>query len=84
MKFKLFTRVALTQNIPDENLFTGDVGVVVEHHLATKFYPEGYEVEFFTGDGDTLTVVSVPENKIRAVTGNDVFHVREKAALEEI
>ena len=51
MKFKLFTRVVLTQNIPEENLFTGDVGVVVEHHPATKFYPEGYEVEFFTGDG---------------------------------
>jgi len=81
MKFKPFTRVVLTQNIPYENLFGGDVGVVVEHHPATKLYPEGYEVEFFTGDGDTLTVVSVPVKKMRAVTANDVFHVREKTAI---
>jgi len=41
MKFKLFTRVVLTQNIPDENLFTGDVGVVVEHHPATNSIRKG-------------------------------------------
>ena len=29
-------------------------------------------------------VVSLPVKTMRAVTGNDVFHVREKAALEEI
>ncbi len=81
MKFKLFTRVVLTQNLPNENLFAGDVGVIVEHHPATKFYEEGYEVEFLTGDGDTLTVVSLPEKNIRAVTGHDVFHVREKATI---
>lgn len=78
MKFKLFSRVILKQDIPDENLFAGDVGVIVEHHPATDFYPEGYEVEFFTADGDTLTVISVPATKLRTVTGNDVFHVREK------
>ena len=79
MKFKLFTCVVLTQNIPDEDLFAGAVGVIVEHHPATKFYPQGYEVEFFSGDGDTL-VVSVPATNIRSVTENDIFHVREKGA----
>lgn len=78
MKLKLFSRVILRQNMPDENLFAGDVGVIVEHHPATEFYPEGYEVEFFTADGDTLTVVSVPTTLLRTATGNDVFHVREK------
>ena len=78
MKLKLFSRVILKQNIPDEKLFAGDVGVIVEHHPATDFYPEGYEVEFFTADGDTLTVVSVPATLLRTATGNDVFHVREK------
>jgi hypothetical protein len=78
MKFKLLSRVILKQDMPEENLFAGDVGIIVEHHPATSFYPEGYEVEFFTADGDTLTVVSVPETKLRTATGNDVFHVREK------
>ena len=78
MKFPLYTRVILTQNIPEENLFTGDVGVIVEYHPTTDLYPEGYEVEFFTANGNTLTVVSLPANKLRSVTGNDVFHVRDR------
>lgn len=79
MKFKLFSRVVLTQNVLEENLFAGDVGIVVEHHPATDHYSEGYEVEFFAANGDTLVAVSLPAEKLRAVTGNDVFHVREKA-----
>lgn len=79
MKFQLFSRVVLKENIPEENLFAGDVGVVVEYHPESEFYPEGYEVEFFAANGETLTVVSLPATKLRAVTGNDVFHVREMA-----
>ena len=77
MKFQLFTRVILTQDVPEENLLAGDVGVIVEYHPATSHYPEGYEVEFFAVNGDTLTVVSLPITKLRPATRNDVFHVRE-------
>lgn len=78
MIFKLFSRVVLTQNVLEENLFAGDVGIVVEYHPATGHYSEGYEVEFFAANGDTLVVVSLPAKKLRSVTGNDVFHLREK------
>ena len=51
----------------------------MEHHPATDFYTEDYEVEFFTADGDTLTLISVPATLLmRVATGNDVYHIREK------
>ena len=77
MTFPLFSRVILTRDLLDEGLITGDVGTVVEHHPETERYPEGYEVEFFAGNGQTLAVVSVPVSALRAATGKEVLHVRE-------
>ncbi len=80
MTFPLFSRVILTQNIPEENLLIGDMGTVVEYHPGTDEYPEGYEVEFFSGNGETLTVVSIPGAALRLATNKDVIHVRQLVA----
>jgi hypothetical protein len=49
----------------------------IEHHPGTAEVPEGYQVEFFTGNGETITVVSIAANALRSATHNDVLHVRE-------
>jgi len=82
MTFPLFSRVVLAHDVPEENLVAGDMGTIVEHYPATDEHPEGYEVEFFAGNGDTLAVVTVPANKLRAATRHDVLHVRENAAID--
>ena len=43
-------------------------------------YSEGYEVEFFAGNGETIAVVSVPVSALRAATRQDVLHVRQLSA----
>lgn len=80
MSFPLFSRVILSQNLPEENLFAGDIGIIVEHHPATHDYPEGYEVEFFAANGETLSVVSIPATALRSARRNDVLHVRQLIA----
>ena len=60
MSFPLFSRVILIQDIAEENLIAGDMGTVVEFHPPTEHYPEGYEVEFFAGNGETIAIVSIP------------------------
>lgn len=80
MTFPLFSRVILSIDLPEEHLMTGDVGTIVEHHPATTAYPEGYEVEFFAGNGETLAVVSVPATALRLATREDVMHVRPLVA----
>jgi len=76
MTLPLFSRVILTQDIREHELVAGDMGTIVEHHPATSEYPEGYEVECFAGNGDTIAVVSVPVTGLRQATSHDVMHVR--------
>jgi hypothetical protein len=80
MTFPLFSRVVLSVDLPEEQLMAGDMGAIVEHHPATAAYPEGYEVEFFAGNGETLAVVSVPATALRQATRKEVMHVRPLVA----
>lgn len=79
MTLPLFSRVILTQDIREHELVPGDMWTIVEHHPATREYPEGYEVECFAGNGDTIAVVSVPATGLRQVTSQDVMHGRRLA-----
>ena len=74
-----FQRVVLTQDLPDEGLRAGDVGVVVEHYPAREQVPEGYELEVFAAGGQTIAVVSVPSTAVREATEHEVLSVREMA-----
>lgn len=80
MSFPLFSRVILIQDIAEESLIAGDMGTVVEFHPATEHYPEGYEVEFFAGNGETIAVVSSPATALRTATRQDVLHARQLSA----
>ena len=76
MTFDLFQRVVLTRDLPKEGLRAGDVGVVVEHYPARGHTPEGYELEFFTANGQTVAVVSVPADQVREASDHEVLSVR--------
>jgi hypothetical protein len=39
--------------------------------------PEGYELEVFAGNGQTIAVVSVPESAVQEATKREVLSVRE-------
>jgi hypothetical protein len=58
-------------------LKAGDVGVIVEHYPPRKGTPEGFELEFFSASGKTVTVVSVPASGIRKAAEGEVLSVRE-------
>jgi hypothetical protein len=80
MTFLLFSRVILSADLPEEQLIAGDMGTIVVHHPATAADPEGYAVEFFAGNGETLVVVSVPATALRHATRKEVMHVRPVVA----
>ncbi|MBI4602966.1 MAG: DUF4926 domain-containing protein [Planctomycetes bacterium] len=79
MRFVLFERAVLTQDLPEEGLKAGDVGVVVEHYLARQGVPEGYELELFSASGKTIAVVSVPASGLRQAREAEVLSVRALA-----
>jgi len=79
MTLALAQRVVLTQDLPKEGLRAGDVGVIVEHYVARADVPEGYELEVFAANGQTVAVVSVPASAVREATEREVLSVRDMA-----
>jgi hypothetical protein len=66
--------VALTRDLPGSSLAAGDIGTVVH-----RYEQDGYEVEFVTGNGDTVAVVTLLPNDIRPLEPTDILHARRLA-----
>ena len=63
--------VALVADLPEHGLKPGDVGTVVLAHGDA-----GYEVEFMTLGGETLTVACLSAQQIRPIGRREIAHVR--------
>lgn len=68
--------VVLTTDLADHGLTAGDIGTVVMVHG----HGQGFEVEFTTLEGATLTVASLDAADVRAVDHNEIAHARAVAA----
>lgn len=64
--------VVLTEALPEQGLQSGDVGWVVMVHAGGA----GYEIEFVTLSGATISVVTVPSSAVRAVQEREIAHAR--------
>src|SRR6266852_218578 len=64
--------VVLTESLPEQGLQAGDVGWVVLIHAGGG----GYEVEFVTLAGETVSVVTVPARAVRPVRAKEIAHAR--------
>ena len=65
--------VALTCDLPEQQLKRGDVGTVVLIHgngLA-------FEVEFVGYDGHTVALITLEHHQVRALQASDIPHARE-------
>lgn len=77
-KIKLYQRVALKSDLPEESLHKGDVAVVVEQLPATPATggEEGYALEVFNAVGETIAVVMVPTSAVQPLTEEEILQVR--------
>lgn len=80
MKYELFARVALREDLPEHGLRRGDVATLVEFHSGRPGQESGYSLEVFNAVGDTVAVVTVRESQIEPLTANELLHVRPLAA----
>jgi hypothetical protein len=65
--------VVLMQDLTGASLKAGDIGTVVHVHRGGA----GYEVEFMTLAGETISVATLLPSQIRAISRRDIAHVRE-------
>lgn len=78
MKFPLFSRIVLSEDIPAASLCRGDLATIVEHYETPGVEP-GYEIEVFDATGHTVAVVTVGESQIEAPRSNERPCVRLEA-----
>lgn len=67
--------VVLTEDLPAEGLRSGDVGWVMLVHRGGA----GFEVEFVTLGGETVSVVTLDAGSVRPVGPKEIAHVRAVA-----
>lgn len=67
--------VVLAKNLDEYHLERGDVGAVVHVYEGGK----AYEVEFVTGEGETIAIATLPTGDIRPMQRADILHVRSYA-----
>jgi hypothetical protein len=75
MKYSLFSRVALTTDLPDFHLKAGDIATIVDSHETES--TKGYSLEVFNAKGETITVIVVEESQIEPLREDEVLHVRQ-------
>ena len=69
--------VVLTRDFPEHGLSSGDIGAVVHCYKGST----AFEVEFATGKGETLAVMTLESRDLRPMYPNEILHAREiKAA----
>jgi hypothetical protein len=72
MALKELERVVQLVDKPEQGLRAGDVGVVV--HVYEN--GQGYEVKFFTADGETISVETLAADEVAAPKSDQILHVR--------
>jgi hypothetical protein len=80
MNFPLYSDVILLKDLPEEGLFAGDIGTVVERHNVTGL-ETGYSVEFFDMLGNSVAVITVPMSDLRQPNQGDRPAVRLMAVV---
>ena len=65
--------IVLNEDLPEEGLEAGDIGTVVHVHQNGA----GYEVEFMTLTGETITVATLTASQVRAFASREIAHARE-------
>ncbi len=75
-KPRLYEEVALTHDLPEENLKEGDVAVVVDYLPHPTGGKEGAILEVFNAVGESMAVVVVPISAIESLRADQVPMVR--------
>ena len=76
MSVRELDTVVLSHDLPEYSLKSGDVGTIV--HV----YPDGeaFEVEFVSGEGRTVALLTLTRADIRSMREQEILHVRALAA----
>lgn len=79
MKPKLYQEVALTRDLPEENLRKGDVVTLIDYVPHPGKGEEGAVLEIFNAVGESIGVTIVPVSAIESLREDQMPAVRTRA-----
>lgn len=76
MEIEELDMVVLLSDAEEYGLERGDIGAVVHRYSGEE---TAYEVEFVTGEGETVAVLTLERDQIRRMDRREILHARELA-----
>lgn len=76
MTLNLYDRVALKVAIPNQDVRPGDIATLIDFVDHPTDGPRGCVLEFFNAVGESLRVLTVPENTVEPLRADEVLSVR--------
>ena len=70
---RVLDTVVVNRDIPAHRIVRGDIGVII-HIYKDK---SAVEVEFVSGEGTTLRVITLGTEDVRLMKKDEILHVRE-------
>ncbi|MEI6667496.1 MAG: DUF4926 domain-containing protein [Acidobacteriota bacterium] len=81
MSLNLYDRVALRTSFPQYSLRAGDVATLVDVVEHPACGPRGCVLELFNAIGDSIAVITVPEDAVEPLRADEVLAVRPMAIV---
>jgi hypothetical protein len=79
MMMELYQEVALTRDLPEYGLRSGDVAVLVDFVPHPTNGEEGCVLEVFNAIGESLAVIAVPISAVEILRPDEILSVRSLA-----
>jgi hypothetical protein len=82
MCLQLCDRVALRASFPEHSLRAGDVATLIDFVEHPSSGPRGCLLELFNALGESIGVVTVPEDAVEPLRADEVLSVRPMAIAD--
>lgn len=79
MTMELYQEVALTRDLPEYGLRTGDVAMLVDFVPHPSDGEEGCVLEIFNAIGESFAVIAVPISAVEVLRPDEILTVRPLA-----
>lgn len=79
MTLELYQEVALTRDVPEQQLRAGDIGTLIDFVSHPTSGEEGCVLEVFNAVGESIAVVAVPVSAVEALRADKILTVRSLA-----
>jgi hypothetical protein len=79
MTMELYQEVALTRDLPEHGLQSGDVAMLVDFVPHPSNGEEGCVLEVFNAIGESFVVIAVPISAVEILHSDEILSVRSLA-----